>query len=167
MKTWRSRATVRATPQRVIETLTDTDACVRWSPFPFRLDDIETTHLQPGMRTRVSGGLLGVQVRFELETFAADPARLLLRARGPIEILVDYALTPAPAGCAVEAAVSIRPLDARFGRLLARTTGLLLASGTLEHALGRMAHEAERGPRAATPHARRGAAGRGQSARRD
>jgi hypothetical protein len=144
MKTWRSLATVRATPERVIETLTDIDACARWSPVPFHVDDVEATHLRPGVRTRVSGGLIGVHVRFELETLAADPARLLLRARGPIEILVDYALSPAPAGCAVEAVVSVRPLDARLGRLLARTTGLLLARGTLEHALVRMAHEAER-----------------------
>jgi len=162
MRTWRSRATVRATPERVIETLTDTDACVRWSPIPFRLDDVEATRLRPGMRTRVSGRVLGVHARFELETFAADPARLLLRARGPIEILVDYALTPAPTGCAVEAVVSIRPLDARFGRLLARTTGLLLASGTLEHALVRMAREAERAPGGDGPsHARRAQPARG------
>jgi hypothetical protein len=147
MKTWRSHATVRATPERVIETLTDTEACRRWSPVPFRLDDVETTRLRPGMRTRVSGGLLGAEVRFELETFAADPTRLLLRARGPIEILVDYALAPEPAGCSVEAVISVRPLEARFGRLLASTTGLLLASGTLEHALVRIAREAERAPR--------------------
>ena len=67
--------------------------CRRRSPVPFHLDDVEITRLRPGMRTRVSGGLLGAQVRFELETFAADPTRVLLRARGPIEILVDYALS--------------------------------------------------------------------------
>ena len=143
MRTWRSRATVRATPERVIETLTDANACSRWSPIPFRVDDIEGARLRPGTRTRVSGRLLGTKVRFELDTVAADPQRLLLRARGPIEILVEYALAPAAAGCAVEAEVSIRPIDGRFGRLAARATGLLLATGTLEHALGRMAREAE------------------------
>jgi hypothetical protein len=146
MKTWRSRTTVRTTPERVIETLTDADACARWSPIPFRLDDVEATRLRPGERTRVSGSVLGVETRFELDTFAANPARLLLRARGPIEILVDYALTPVPAGCAVEAAVSIRPLGSCFGRIVARATGLLLASGTLEYALVRMARVAEAPP---------------------
>jgi hypothetical protein len=146
MRTWHSRATVRATPERVIETLTDANACSRWSPIPFRADDVQDTRLRPGTRTRVSGRLLGAQVRFELDTVAADPARLLLRAHGPIEILVDYALEPTAAGCAVEAAVSVRPVDGRFGRLAARATGLLLAGGTLEHALGRMAHEAEKLP---------------------
>jgi hypothetical protein len=146
MTTWRSRATVRATPERVIETLTDANACSRWSPVPFRVDDIEDTRLRPGTRTRVNGRLLGTTVRFELDTVAADPARLLVRARGPIEILVDYALAPAAAGCAVEAEVSVRPIDGRFGGLVARAIGLLLAAGTLEHALGRMAREAEKVP---------------------
>jgi Polyketide cyclase / dehydrase and lipid transport len=144
MKTWRSRATVRATPERVIDTLTDTEACGRWSPVPFELDGAQPRRLRPGRPTRVSGRMLGVQVRFELETFSASSRRLRLRARGPIEILVDYALTPAPAGCAVDAAVSVRPLERRFGRLLAHSTGLLLATGTLEHALARIAREAER-----------------------
>jgi Polyketide cyclase / dehydrase and lipid transport len=149
MNTWRSRTTVRATPRRVIETLTDTDACARWSPIPFRVDDIDATRLHPGRSVRVSGRLLGVQVSFELEIVAADPTRLLLHARGPIEILVDYGLRPERAGCAVEAAVSVRPVDAGVGRLLARATVLLLATGTLERALARVAHEAEREPLAA------------------
>jgi hypothetical protein len=45
--------------------------------------------------------------------------------------------------------VSVRPVDAGVGRLLARATVLLLATGTLERALARMAHEAEREPLAA------------------
>jgi hypothetical protein len=118
------------------------------------------------MSTQVSGHLLRARVSFELEIVAADPGRLQLHARGPIEILVDYTLTPATTGCAVEAAVSVRPVDARFGPLLARATGLLLATGTLEHALGRMAHEAERAHRAGAPPARRTARRRGGSARR-
>ena len=72
MKTWHSRATVRATPERVIDTLTDTEACGRWSPVPFELDDAQPRRLRPGRSTRVSGRMLGVQVRFELETFAAS-----------------------------------------------------------------------------------------------
>src|SRR4029077_5525927 len=116
------------TPERVIDTLTDTEACGRWSPVPFELDDAQPRRLRPGRPTRVSGRMLGVQVRFELETLAASSRRLRLRARGPIEILVDYALTPAPVACAVDAAVSSRSLEARFGRLLAHSTALLLGS---------------------------------------
>lgn len=144
MTTRRCRAIVRATPECVLETLTDAEACARWSPVAFSLDEAAGTRLRAGTSTRISGRLLGAEVRFELRTLAADPSRLRLQARGPIEILVDYALRPAPAGCAVEAAVSVRPVDERSGRLLSRATGVLLAAGTLEHAVGRMAREAER-----------------------
>jgi hypothetical protein len=71
---------------------------------------------------------------------------LRLLATGPIEILVDYDIRPAASGCAVDAAVSIRALDRRAGRLFARATGLLLDTGTLDHTLRRIAHEAERAP---------------------
>ena len=99
-----------------------------------------------GTTRRVSGRLLGVQVRLDLETLVADPACLRLRAHGPIEIVVDYTLEPTQAGCAVEALVVVRPRSRHtpVGRLLGRATGLLLATGTLDHALERMAHEAER-----------------------
>lgn len=145
-KTWCSHAVVGATPQRLIDTLTDTDACRRWSPVPFRLEGGTDGHLRPNTTTQVSGRLVGLAVRFELSILAADPARLLLRATGPVEIRVDYAIRPAPAGCAVDAAVSVRALDRRAGQLFARATGLLLESGTLDHTLRRIAHEAERAP---------------------
>jgi hypothetical protein len=141
--TWRSRTTVRATPQHVIDTLTDPVACARWSPIPFSLDASDGARLRPGTTTRVSGRLLGTHVRFNLHTLAADPCRLHLHARGPIDILVDYTLKPIRAGCALDALVSIQPPISRFGRLLARATGLLLATGALDHAVNRIAHEAE------------------------
>jgi hypothetical protein len=141
--TWRSRTTVRATPQHVIDTLTDPDACARWSPIPFSLDTSDGARLRAGTTTRVSGRLLGARVRFNLHTLAADPGRLHLHARGPVDILVDYTLKPIRAGCALDALISIHPPTSRLGRLLARATGLLLATGTLDHAMDRIAHEAE------------------------
>ena len=49
------------------------------------------------------------------------------------------------AGCALDALVSVQAPDSPVGRLLARGTGLLLAGGTLDRAVERIAHEAERG----------------------
>jgi Polyketide cyclase / dehydrase and lipid transport len=141
--TWRSRTTVRATPEQVIDTLTDPNACARWSPIPFSLDTSDGARLHPGTTTRVSGRLLGVYVRFNLHTIVADPGRLRLHAHGPIDILVDYTLKPIRAGCALDALISVHPPKSRLGRLLARATGLLLATGTLDHAVRRIAHEAE------------------------
>ena len=140
---WRSRITVRATPEHVIDTLTDPDACARWSPIPFSLDHSDSARLRPGTTTQVSGRLLGAHVRFNLHTLAADPGRLHLHARGPIDILVDYTLTPIRAGCALDALTSIHPPTSRLGQLLARATGLLLAAGALDRAVDRIAHEAE------------------------
>jgi Polyketide cyclase / dehydrase and lipid transport len=141
--TWRSRTAVRATPETVIDTLTDPRACARWSPIPFSLDKDDTGRLRAGSTRRVSGRLLGAPVRFQLHTLVAHPGRLHLHARGPIELLVDYTLTRTRAGCTLDAAISIQPPTSRPGRMLARATGLLLAAGTLDHTVHRIALEAE------------------------
>jgi len=127
-KTWRSRTTVRATPEHVIDTLTDPDACARWSPIPFSLDNGDSSRLRAGTTTHVSGRLLGAHVRFNLHTLAAHPGHLHLHAHGPIDILVHYTLKPIRAGCALDALVSIQPPNNRFGRRLAGATGLLRAA---------------------------------------
>src|SRR5689334_13885887 len=99
---WRARATARATPERVIEALTDARACARWSPIPFTVDDPDATRLRAGTTTRVSGRLLGARVRFEIATLVANRHGLRLHARGPIDIHVAYELTPVPLGCALD-----------------------------------------------------------------
>jgi Polyketide cyclase / dehydrase and lipid transport len=142
--TWRSRTTVLAEPEHVIDTLTDTEACARWSPIPFTVDDNGSDRLLAGTICRVSGRLLGAPIRFRLHTLEADTSRLRLHARGPIEIRVVYSLRPVGEGCHVDARVSIQPSRSRFGRLIGRATGLLLTDGTLDDALKRIAREAER-----------------------
>jgi hypothetical protein len=142
-RTWRSSTTVNAAPEHVIDVLTDPDACARWSPIPFSLDTGGVVRLRAGTVTPVSGRLLGARVRFRLHTLAADPCRLRLHARGPIDIHVDYWLTRSRAGCHLDARISVPTPHAPFGRLLARATGVLLAGGTLEAAVDRIAHEAE------------------------
>ena len=148
---WRSRTTVLATPEHVIDTLTDTAACARWSPVPFAVDGGGSHRLAPGTIRRVTGRLLGAPVRFHLHTLEASPRRLRLHARGPIEIRVAYALTPVAEGCAVDAHVSIDPPSSPIGRLVGRTTRLMLAAGTLDVALSRIAREAERSARPGLP----------------
>lgn len=149
--TWRSQATVLATPEHVIDTLTDTAACARWSPVPFAVEGGGSHRLAPGTIRRVTGRLLGAPVRFHLHTLEANPRRLRLHARGPIEIRVAYALTPVAEGCAIDARVSIDRPRNPLGRLVGRTTGLMLASGALDAALRRIAREAERSARRRLP----------------
>ena len=146
-RSWRSRTTVLATPEHVLATLTDTAACARWSPVPFAVDDGEGHRLRPGAIRRVTGRLLGAPVRFQLHTLEANARGLRLHARGPVEIRVAYSLTPLAEGCAVDAHVSIDPSRDPLGRLVARTTGLMLTGGTLDLVLSRIAREAERSAR--------------------
>jgi uncharacterized protein YndB with AHSA1/START domain len=148
---WRSRTTVLASPEHVMDALTDTAACARWSPVPFAVDGGGSHRLAPGTIRRVSGRLLGAPVRFHLHTLEVNPRRLRLHARGPIEISVAYALTPLAEGCAVDAHVSIDRPRNPLGRLVGRTTGLMLAAGTLDVALSRLAREAERSARPPLP----------------
>jgi hypothetical protein len=148
---WRSRTTVLATPEHVIDALTDTRACARWSPVPFAVEGGGDHRLLPGTIRRVSGRVLGAPVRFHLYTLEATPRQLRLHARGPIEIRVAYALTPVAEGCAVDAHLSIEPPGNPLGRFVARTTGLMLAGGTLDLALSRLAREAERSARRGLP----------------
>ena len=152
-RSWRSRTTVLAPPEHVIDALTDTEACARWSPVPFAVDDGGSHRLAPGSVRRVSGRVLGAPVRFHLHTLEANSRQLRLHAHGPVEIRVEYALTPLTKGCAVDAHVCIDPPRHPLGRLVAHTTAVMLAAGTLDVTLSRIAREAERS-------ARQGLAGR-------
>jgi hypothetical protein len=143
---WSSGRVVRTEPARVIETLTDTEACARWSPVAFSLEDDEG-RLRPGTTRRVTGRLLGAPVRFHLHTLIADPSGLRLHARGPVDLHVHYALRPVASGCQMDAHISIHPPRGRIGRLVAHAARTLLVAGTLDHALQRIAHEAERSAR--------------------
>jgi hypothetical protein len=144
LRTWRSRIAVQAAPEFVLETLTVVSACRAWSPVRFTVDGLDGLRLRAGATPRVSGNLGGRRVHFQLEVLQADPERLRLYATGPVEMVVDYAVKAASPGSSVEAAVSVRAAPGWTGTLSERLTRLLLAGGTLNHALARMAREAER-----------------------
>jgi uncharacterized protein YndB with AHSA1/START domain len=144
MRTWNATVVVRARPERVLETLTDPSACTRWSGVEFEVEDLDEPLLQTGSRARVTGRLVGRRVAFDLEIHRADARRLMLCATGPVELHANYSLRPSPEGCVVEASVSMRPRVAPLGLASAGATAVLLSTGGLRHALGRLAHEAER-----------------------
>ena len=144
LRTWRSAVTVHAAPELVLETLTEVRACRSWSPVGFTVDGLDGPRLRPGATPRVSGNLGGRRVHFQVEVLQADAKRLRLCAVGPVEMLVDYAVHAASTGSSVEAAVSVRAVPGWIGALSERLTCLLLTGGALDHALIRMAREAER-----------------------
>jgi hypothetical protein len=141
MKTWTATALASANPAAVLHVLTDPDACARWAPVPFDVED-DTRRLATGSRARVTGRLAGQRVGFDVEVRQADERGLALSAEGPVAFDVDYRLAPKNAGSEVRASVSVRPRRGLVGRLLAEATGALLSAGALDHALARLTAEA-------------------------
>ena len=141
MKTWTATAVALAHPAAVLDVLTDPDACARWAPVPFDVED-DTRRLAAGSRARVTGRLAGQRVGFDVEVRQADENGLALSATGPVAFDVDYRLAPTQAGSRVDASVSVRPQRGFLSRLLAEATGALLSAGALDHALARLVREA-------------------------
>jgi hypothetical protein len=142
MRTWTATTTAAAHPEAVLDELTDPDACARWAPVPFDVDDLAGERLLAGSRARVSGRLAGRRVGFDVEVHEAGVDGLALSAQGPVGLDVAYRLAPTTGGSEVRASVSVRSGRGLTGRLLAEATGALLSAGALQLSLSRVAREA-------------------------
>lgn len=142
MREWTATTTIEARPEAIFDVLTDPEACARWAPIPFDVEDLRTPRLRCGSRARVSGKLAGKRVGFDVEVHEAIDGRLRLSAEGPVGFDVRYDLEPAPSGSEVRASVCVRPVRGLTGRLLAEATNALLAAGALQSAISRLAREA-------------------------
>ena len=126
----------------MLDVLTDTDSCRRWSPVPFDLDDEAGSRLAAGARVRVSGRLVGRSVGFDVEVHEAGDGRLALTAHGPVALDVAYEARPAKGGSEVCASVSVRSGGGLFGRAAEQATAALLRAGALSVAVDRIAASA-------------------------
>lgn len=142
MRTWTATTTAAAHPEAVLDVLTDPDACARWAPVPFDVDDLCGERLLAGSRARVSGRLAGRRVGFDVDVHEAGADGLALSAHGPVGLDVAYQLAPTCGGSEVRASVSVRSGRGLTGRLLAEATGALLSAGALQMSLSRVAREA-------------------------
>jgi hypothetical protein len=142
MRTWTATTTTAARPEDVLDVLTDPEACARWAPLPFDVDELDGRRLATGSRARVSGSLAGKRVGFDVEIHEASERGLTLAADGPVGFDVEYQLAAVAGGSEVRASVSVRPSGGLAGRLLAQATSALLSAGALEAALSRVAREA-------------------------
>jgi hypothetical protein len=142
MRTWTATTTAPAGPDAVLDVLTDPEACARWAPLPFDVDELGGRRLLRGSRARVSGRLAGRRVGFDVQVHEAGDDGLRLTAEGPVELDVAYALNPTAGGSEVHASVSVRPRGGLGGRLLAEAMGALLTAGALQTTLARIAREA-------------------------
>jgi Polyketide cyclase / dehydrase and lipid transport len=142
VSTWTTQTTCNATPDDVLELLTEPDAIARWSPVPFRLIDLDQDRLSAGDRVRVRGELAGRGVEFLVDVAKADDGHLALTATGPIRIDVDYRVTGGASGSSLRARIGVAG-SGLVGRVLAGATDALLAAGALRMAVDRIAEELE------------------------
>jgi hypothetical protein len=142
MRTWTASTTTDAAPEAVLSILTDPEACRRWAPVDFDVDELAEARLRRGSRARVTGRLAGQRVGFDIEVHEVADSRLRLSADGPVGFDVRYDLAPAPRGSEVHASVSVRPSSGLIGRVLAEATNAILAAGALQSAVARIAAEA-------------------------
>ena len=146
MSHFTTQTTTSASPEQVLEVLTDPDAIRDWAPIPFEVEELDGYRLEAGSYARVTGGIAGMSLGFDIEVHSADEAGLELTAEGPIGIDVRYDLAAVDDGSEVTASVSVRGGGGITGRVVARATGALLAAGALDGAAGRIARAAETGP---------------------
>jgi hypothetical protein len=142
MADWTAQISTEASPEQLLEVLTHPEEIRRWSPVDFDLEDLTSSRLTAGTRTRVTGKLAGVSMGFDVEVRAADEAGLELTADGPIGIDVRYDLAPGE----LNAFVSVRRGGGLTGRLVANATSALLSAGALDGATSRIARAAESAP---------------------
>jgi hypothetical protein len=142
MATWKTRTCIETCPKRVLELLTDPDACERWSPVAFDIEYLDGGRLTSGARARLAGRIVGKTVAFDVVIHQADDRRLALRASGPFDIVASYEAIPAGERTELRAAVSVEG-SGLAGRLMSRAADALLAAGALDSTMSRIAREAE------------------------
>ncbi|MBV9335085.1 MAG: SRPBCC family protein [Solirubrobacterales bacterium] len=149
MAQFTARTIANATPEQVLDVLTDPDEIRSWSPIPFEVEEFDGRRLDSGSVARVSGSLAGRRVGFDVEVHAADAEGLELSATGAISLDVLYAVERVERGSEVTASIVLRGGSGLTGRLLATATSALLKGGALDLATGRIARAAEAAPRLA------------------
>jgi hypothetical protein len=142
MATWTTRTCIETCPKRVLQLLTDPDACERWSPVAFDIDALDGARLTAGTQVRLAGRIAGKTVAFHVRIDEADERRLELTASGPFDIAARYEAVPYGARTELRAAVSVEG-SGLAGRLMSRAADALLAAGALDSTMSRIAREAE------------------------
>ena len=86
MATWKTRTCIETCPKRVLELLTDPDACERWSPVAFDIDVSSASRLWLLVRDQGSNTPALVQpVWAQAEFVTADGAKTALESMRPVD----------------------------------------------------------------------------------
>lgn len=120
--------------EQLLDVLTDTQACLAWSPVPLRVEGPRVRRLRRGAQARICGSLCGRGIGFDVAVEDAGADRLALRARGPFEVHVEYRLDDER----IELQVATSSPRGLGGRCLMAAGEALLAGGLLDQALSRL-----------------------------
>jgi hypothetical protein len=140
MSTYTTEVWYGRRPQEVLAVLTEPEAIARWTPVDFDVLELDGNRLVTGSRARVSGGVAGCRVGFDVDIREAHERCLSLVATGPVLIDAEYRLRPVRGGSEVRASVSVSG-GGLFGRTLARAIESLLGAGFLRSSMARIGRE--------------------------
>jgi hypothetical protein len=141
MATWTTRTTIDASPEEVLAMLTDPEECSRWSPISFDVEQLDCERLSAGCSARVGGELAGQRVSFDVDVIEVGDGRLRLRARGPVDLDVEYRAEAFAERSEVFAQVAVQPRGGLRGRLVSVAADAAVA-GMLPVAVQRIAQAA-------------------------
>ena len=140
---------IAATPQRILEVLSDPDAVKRWFPLPFDFDD-DVGSLRPGGSYGVHGRLAGRSLHARLQVLEGDERHIAVRLTGPVVLDLSAELTGGASGTAARILASVHSGGGLSGKLLTPAAAALLRAGALERSVAAIRAEAEVGTPAPT-----------------
>jgi carbon monoxide dehydrogenase subunit G len=135
---------IAATPQRILEVLSDPHAVRRWFPLPCDFDD-EVERLCAGGSYKTHGRLAGRSLHAELEVLEDDERHIAVRLSGPVVLDLSAELTSEGAGTRARIVASVHSGGGLSGKLLTPAASALLRAGALERTVAAIRAEAETG----------------------
>lgn len=143
MGAWTAQTAIGARPSEVLDALTDPNAIKDWSPVVFDVDGLRRGRLETGSRAIVGGRLAGQSLEFDVSVEEATEGRLALVARhAHLELDVEYLIEELDDRAQVTASVAVEGRGV-LGRFAAKAVEGLLAAGSLQITLGRIAEQLE------------------------
>ena len=135
---------IAATPQRILDVLSDPHAVKRWFPLPCDFDD-DVDRLRAGGSYRTHGRLAGRALHAVLEVLEADEDHIAVRLSGPVVLDLSAELRREPSGTRARIVASVHSGGGLSGKLLTPAAAALLRGGALERTIGAIRAEAEAG----------------------
>jgi hypothetical protein len=135
---WTARARMCASPDEVLDALTDPDRIAEWAPVGFEVEGLAGGRLCAGSRARVSGSLAGIGAAFDVDVRRAGLDGLELVASGPVAIDVSYRFRDHDDGVLVDVAIELRRRSGLTAQVLRAALTTLMNAGVLGSALRRL-----------------------------